>query len=79
MTDHETLNALQIEPKTVRSWIDEVWHLWRSDAGAHYATRTGKLTAEQIEAGYAMTLPADSAGELERLLLGQPDAPKDAS
>jgi hypothetical protein len=76
MTDHETLNEIQVEPKTVQSWIDEVWHLWRSDADGHYATRSGTLTAKQLDDGYAMTLDADTVEELRNRLLDQPDAPR---
>lgn len=76
MTDRETLKAMQVEPGEVQSWIDEVWHLWQSDGGDHYATRGSRLTEEQMRAGYERTVPADTPEELLGLLLKQPDAPK---
>lgn len=77
MTDRETLKASPLD-EAIQEWIDRDWHLWRSDAGsgAHYATRRGSLSNEQMLAGYERTLPADSPEELRRLLLGQPDAPQ---
>jgi hypothetical protein len=77
MTDRETLKALPPD-EAMQAWIGRVWHIWRSDAGsgAHYATRRGNLTNEQMLEGYERTLPADTPEELRRLLLSQPDAPQ---
>ncbi|MFC4050796.1 hypothetical protein ACFOY4_13950 [Actinomadura syzygii] len=47
------------------------WQVWRSDAGRWYATRSGDLTDAQLQAGYAMTVAADDASGLRRLLLDQ--------
>lgn len=47
------------------------WTIWRSDAGRWWATRHHPLTAEQQEAGYAMTVDADDPEELRRRLLQQ--------
>jgi hypothetical protein len=79
MTDRETLKAVQVDSEQVRRWIAEVWHLWQSDDGGYYATRSGALTAKQMDAGYFMTVPADSEEERRSLLLKQPDAPKDGA
>lgn len=80
MTDSETLKEEQAKP-TVSSWVAQVWHLWRSDngAGAHYATRRGRLTNAELFAGLERTLAADSPEELARLLADQPDAPRDVT
>jgi hypothetical protein len=49
------------------------WHFWRSDAGAHYATRSGVLSDDQLYAGYVKTLVADTPDGLIALLRAQPD------
>jgi hypothetical protein len=54
------------------------WRLWTSDGGGHYAVRAGVLTNDQLLAGYAKTLAADSPEELHHLLDEQPDAPESA-
>jgi hypothetical protein len=61
-----------IDPKTLR--VGSVyWRLWSSDGRTRYATRAGKLSLKQLEAGCEMTLVADSAEDLSRRLLDQPD------
>ena len=51
------------------------WHLWRSQAGRWWATRLGHIRPpDGRDAGYAMTLDADTAGEL-RAALGAQDHP----
>jgi hypothetical protein len=50
------------------------WYRWRSDSGAHYATRTDRqLTDEEIAGGLAMTVHADTEEALEEELRGQAD------
>lgn len=44
------------------------WTVWRSDAGRWYATRTGRLTDQQLLSGQAMTVAADNAAGLRGLL-----------
>jgi hypothetical protein len=47
------------------------WMVWRSDAGRWYATRSGKLTDQQLLSGAAMTVAADSPDSLRALLREQ--------
>ncbi|MEU8342283.1 hypothetical protein SAMN05443665_1023125 [Actinomadura meyerae] len=47
------------------------WQVWRSDAGRWYATRSGDLTDAELQAGCAMTVAADDAEGLRRLLAEQ--------
>lgn len=63
------------DPNTVRV-RDVYWRLWVSKGGSHYATRAGRLTEEQTEAGCEMTLAADTPEGLRALLVNQPDVPQ---
>ena len=48
------------------------WHVWRSQAGRWWATRLGHIRPpDGRDAGYAMTLDADTAGELRAALAAQ--------
>lgn len=47
------------------------WQVWRSDAGRWYATRSGDLSDAELQAGCAMTVAADDAEGLRRMLLDQ--------
>lgn len=47
------------------------WTIWRSDAGRWWATRHHPLTAEQRDAGYAMTVDADDPEGLRAQLRHQ--------
>ena len=49
------------------------WHVWRSQAGRWWATRLGHIrpAAGHADGGYAMTLDADTAGELRAALAAQ--------
>jgi hypothetical protein len=48
------------------------WHVWRSQAGRWWATRLGHLRPPDDRDGdYAMTLDADTAGELRAALAAQ--------
>jgi hypothetical protein len=48
------------------------WHVWRSQAGRWWATRLGHLRPpDDLGADYAMTLDADTAGELRAALSAQ--------
>lgn len=42
------------------------WSIWRSDAGAYYASR--HLVASQLREGMTATLAADELGQLADLL-----------
>jgi len=75
MTDNEALDAGPAGPDVLQAWINRVWHLWSSDAGAHYATRGGRLTKEQERAGCERTLAADTPEALAECLRSQPDTP----
>jgi hypothetical protein len=44
------------------------WKVWRSGAGRWYATRSGRLSDEQLLRGLAMTVAADGADGLRGLL-----------
>jgi hypothetical protein len=47
------------------------WHVWRSQAGRWWATRLGHLRPPDDRDEYAMTLDADTAGELRAALAAQ--------
>jgi hypothetical protein len=48
------------------------WHIWRSNAGRWWATRTGfVLRREDLGTGRVMTLDADDEPELRQQLTGQ--------
>ena len=48
------------------------WHVWRSQAGRWWATRLGHIRPpDGQDGGYAMTLDADTAGELRAALAAQ--------
>jgi hypothetical protein len=48
------------------------WHVWRSNAGRWWATRTGAvLRREDLGTGRVMTVDADDVGSLRNLLLAQ--------
>jgi hypothetical protein len=48
------------------------WHVWRSQAGRWWATRLGHIRPPgEPSAGYALTLDADTAGELRAALAAQ--------
>ena len=52
------------------------WHVWRSQAGRWWATRLGHLRPpadrdRDRDEDYAMTLDADTAGELRAALAAQ--------
>ena len=48
------------------------WHIWRSNAGRWWATRTGTvLRREDLGVGRVMTLDADDAKSLRAQLLTQ--------
>jgi hypothetical protein len=49
------------------------WHVWRSQAGRWWATRLGHIRppAGDGDADYALTLDADTAGELRAALAAQ--------
>lgn len=48
------------------------WHIWRSDAGRWWATRTGAvLRRDPLGAGRVMTVDADDLGSLRNQLLTQ--------
>lgn len=65
--------ATQRKPLNPRITVGStMWCLWASDGG-YYATRDGQLTDAQIQAGYEMTIAADTPEERARLLSQQPD------
>jgi len=49
------------------------WHVWRSQAGRWWATRLGHIRPPvgAGDPGYALTLDADTAGELRAALAAQ--------
>jgi len=48
------------------------WHVWRSNAGRWWATRTGSvLRREDLGTGRVMTVDADDASSLHSQLLTQ--------
>jgi hypothetical protein len=48
------------------------WHVWRSNAGRWWATRTGAvLRREDLGTGRVMTVDADDGGSLRIQLLAQ--------
>jgi len=48
------------------------WHVWRSNAGRWWATRTGAvLRRHDLGAGRVMTVDADDAGALRKQLAAQ--------
>jgi hypothetical protein len=48
------------------------WHVWRSNAGRWWATRTGAvLRREELGAGRVMTVDADDMSALRTQLLTQ--------
>jgi hypothetical protein len=48
------------------------WHIWRSNAGRWWATRTGTvLRREDLGTGRVMTLDADDEGSLREQLAAQ--------
>ncbi len=48
------------------------WHVWRSNAGRWWATRTGNvLRRDELGSGRVMTVDADEAGSLRDQLLLQ--------
>jgi hypothetical protein len=48
------------------------WHIWRSNAGHWWATRTGMvLRREDLGTGRVMTLDADDEGALREQLAAQ--------
>ena len=48
------------------------WHIWRSNAGRWWATRTGSvLRREELGTGRVMTLDADDESDLRGQLTGQ--------
>lgn len=47
------------------------WVIWLSDAGRWYATRRGRLSDDELHAGYAMTVAADTPERLAALLAAQ--------
>ena len=48
------------------------WHVWRSQAGRWWATRLGHIRPPaDRDADYAMTLDADTAGQLRAALAAQ--------
>jgi len=48
------------------------WHVWRSNTGRWWATRTGAvLRREDLGIGRVMTVDADDVGSLRKLLLAQ--------
>jgi hypothetical protein len=48
------------------------WHIWRSDAGRLWATRTGAVLRRQpLGAGRVMTVDADDPGALRSQLFTQ--------
>ena len=50
------------------------WHVWRSQAGRWWATRLGHVRPPgDRDEEYALTLDADTAGELRAALAGQDD------
>lgn len=58
--------------------VTDGWHLWCSDTGSHYATRTDRqLTDEDLAAGLVMTIDADTPEELTRKLREQDDLLRD--
>lgn len=56
------------------------WHIWRSDAGRWWATRTGAvLRREHLGAGRVMTVDADDLGSLRSQLLTQAQLDREVS
>lgn len=56
------------------------WHIWRSDAGRWWATRTGAvLRREPAGAGRVMTVDADDLGSLRDHLLVQAEIDREVS
>jgi hypothetical protein len=56
------------------------WHVWRSNAGRWWATRTGAvLRREDLGTGRVMTVDADDVGSLRKLLLAQSRLDRDVS
>jgi hypothetical protein len=56
------------------------WHVWRSDAGRWWATRTGSiLRREPLGAGRVMTVDADDLGALRDHLLAQAELDREVS
>jgi len=48
------------------------WHVWRSNAGRWWATRTGAVLRRQdLGTGRVMTVDADDVGSLRNHLLAQ--------
>ena len=48
------------------------WHIWRSNAGRWWATRTGSVVRrDELGTGRVMTLDADDATDLRQQLAGQ--------
>ena len=48
------------------------WHIWHSNAGRWWATRTGfVLRREDLGTGRVMTLDADDEADLRQQLAGQ--------
>jgi hypothetical protein len=48
------------------------WHVWRSQAGRWWATRHGHIRrADERDPDFAMTVDADTAGELRDALAFQ--------
>jgi hypothetical protein len=52
---------------------DNEWNRWQSQGGSFYATRLRYLTEDEIKAGLAATVAADSLPELEEKLAEQAD------
>ena len=72
MSSEISSNAAQGPASRENEDVTLGWVLWRSDAGAHYATRRGsRLTDKQIQTGLVMTLAADTPDELLQLLQEQ--------
>ena len=56
------------------------WHVWRSNAGRWWATRTGAvLRREELGTGRVMTVDADDAGALRNQLHQQARLDKDVT
>jgi len=48
------------------------WHIWRSNAGRWWATRTGSVVRrDELGTGRVMTLDADDATDLRQQLAAQ--------
>ena len=54
------------------------WHIWRSNAGRWWATRTGSvLRREELGTGRVMTIDADDEKDLREQLVAQSGLDRD--